>query len=113
MKQNAGAHNAELIASLLRMMTNFTSNLKVYEKTLQYPRDSVNTPKVLQPEEVIALVATLYQLPINGQQFHQQVEGIIINQEKHCAQREIYVDLPPKAASSKIMLQFKGFMSST
>ncbi len=107
MKQSAGAHNTEVIASLEKMMVDYNSDMEVFKKD---QRDSDDETETLQPKEVFALVGTLYHLPINGEQIRQQVNGIRLSQENYAAKRENYVELPVKAASSKIMLQLKGIV---
>ncbi|CAF4234157.1 unnamed protein product, partial [Rotaria sordida] len=68
---------------------------------------------VLKPDEIFPLVGTLYRLPINGSQIREQVNGLKLNQENLSAKREIFVQLPAKANSSKVMLQFKNIISSS
>ncbi len=112
MKQNSGAHNEELIASLEKMMADYKDDMELFKKTLQDQRDKEEETEVLKPEDVFTLVGTLYHLPINGKQIRAQVDGIKIGQEKYSAEREIYVELPAKAASSKVMVQLKDIVST-
>jgi len=111
MKQNAGAHNTEVIARLEKMLTDYTSEMELFKKTLQAQRDSGDEIETLTPEDVFALAGTLYHLPINGKKIRDQVEGIKMGQDKYGAHREIFVELPAKAASSKVMLQLKDIVS--
>ncbi len=112
MKQSAGAQNTQVIASLQKMMTDYTSEMELFKKTLKEQKDSANSTEILQPKEIFRLVDTLYRLPITGQQIHQQVDGIKIGQGKSTSQRDIHVELPAKAASSKVMRQLKEIVSS-
>jgi effector-binding domain-containing protein len=112
MKQNAGAHNTELIASLEKMIVDYTSEIGLFKKTLQEQRDSGDEIEIIQPEEVFGLVGTLYHLPITGKQIRDQVNGIKISQGSYGTQREKFVELPAKAASSKVMLQLKAIVST-
>jgi hypothetical protein len=112
MKQNAGDHNPEVLANLEKMMTDYNSEMELFKKTLQEQRDSGDETEALQPEEVFALVGTLYHLPINGKQIRDQVDGIKISQGRCGAQRENFVELPGKAALSKVMRQLIDIVSA-
>ncbi len=111
MKQSSGAHNTKLIARLEEMMADYKNDMELFKKTLQDQRDNNEEIEVVQSEDVFNLVGTLYHLPINGKQIRAQVEGIKFSQEKYSAQREIYVELPAKAASSNVMCQLKDIVS--
>jgi hypothetical protein len=112
MKQNAGAHNTEVIAGLEKMMTEFTDDIELFKKTLRDQIDASGETKVLQPEDVFQLVGTLYRLPINGNQIREQVAIMEISQKRYNAQHEKFVELPAKAASSKLMLQLRDILSA-
>jgi hypothetical protein len=94
------------------MMADYKDDMELFKKTLQDQRDKEEETEVLKPEDVFTMVGTLYHLPINGKQIRAQVDGIKIGQEKYSAQREIYVELPAKAASSKVMVQLKDIVST-
>ncbi|CAF1328118.1 unnamed protein product, partial [Rotaria sp. Silwood1] len=83
------------------MMADFISDMELFKKTIQDQRTSENTTENLRPEDIFTLVGTLYRLPINGEQIREQVQGIEIDQGEYSAKREVLVDLPAKAASSK------------
>ncbi|CAF5042149.1 unnamed protein product [Rotaria sp. Silwood1] len=93
------------------MMADFISDMELFKKTIQDQRTSENTTENLRPEDIFTLVGTLYRLPINGEQIREQVQGIEIDQGEYSAKREVLVDLPAKAASSKVMLQLKDIIS--
>ncbi|CAF3724003.1 unnamed protein product [Rotaria sp. Silwood1] len=111
MKQSAGARNVEVITNLEKMMGDFISDMERFKKTIQDQRNSANATENLRPENIFTLVGTLYHLPINGKQIREQVEGIEYSQGQYNAQREAHIDLPAKAASSKVMLQLKTIVS--
>ncbi|CAF0834354.1 unnamed protein product [Rotaria sordida] len=110
MKQNAGASNADVIAGLVNMMKEFTENMELLKKTLKEQKQSGDMKDVLKPDEVFKLVTTLYKLSITGAQIQQQVEGIRFSEEKHTYQRERYIELPARAASSKVMKELKDIV---
>ena len=112
MKQNAGVHNTELISNLKEMMADYTKEMELFKKTLEEQSDAHEQADVLLSEDVFTLVGILYHLPINGQQIRDQVNGIQINQGTHSTEREKYVELPAKAASSALMLQLQRIISS-
>ncbi len=111
MKQSAGAYNTEIIAGLEKMMTEFTNDMELLRKILNEQKESGDIRNIIEPEKIFDLVGTLYQLPITGQQIQRQVEGIKISQERYGTQREIFVKLPGKAASSKVMVQMRKITS--
>ena len=112
MKQNAGARNTDVIAGLEKLMAEFTSDMDLFKKALKEQKESGDRSDVIQSEEIFTLVGTLYRLPITGKEIRQQVEAIKICQDRYGAQHENYVELPEKAASSKLMLQLKGTLSA-
>ncbi|CAF1061259.1 unnamed protein product [Adineta steineri] len=83
-----------------------------YKKTLEEQKYSIIPSQLLKPDEIFILVETLYELPITGKQIRQQVDGIRIGQARTGAQRETFVELPAKAASSKVMLELKEIVST-
>ncbi|CAF2709228.1 unnamed protein product [Rotaria sp. Silwood2] len=95
LKQSAGARNNEVISNLEKIMSDFIKN----------------TTENLRSEDIFTLVGTPYRLPINGKQICEQVQGIEISQGEYSAKREVLIDLPVKAASSKVMLQLKDIIS--
>jgi hypothetical protein len=112
MKQTAGADNTEVIASLEKLVTDYNSEMELFKRTLQDQRNAGEEREALRAEDVFILVEDLYRLPINGQKIREQVEGIKTGPEKNNVQREKFIELPEKAASSKVMLQLKDIMSS-
>jgi hypothetical protein len=65
-----------------------------------------NASSLKRDGAVIHLVGTLYRLPINGRKIREQVDGLKITQENISSKREIFVELPAKANSSKVMREF-------
>ncbi|CAF1267994.1 unnamed protein product [Adineta steineri] len=112
MKQSAGAQNTEIIDSLERLKDDYNKEMGLYKKTLEEQKNSINTSQSVKPDEIFILVETLYELPITGKQIKQQVDGIRIGQTRSNAQRETFVELPTKAASSKVMLELKEIIST-
>ncbi|CAF4026712.1 unnamed protein product [Rotaria sp. Silwood2] len=112
MKQSAGASNADVIAGLNNLMKEFGENMELLKKTLKEQKQSEDLQDVLKPDEVFKLVTTLYKLPITGVQIQQQVEGIRFSEEKHTYKREKHIELPARAASSKVMKELKHIVST-
>jgi len=104
--------NTEVVRGLQKMMDDYEEEINLFRQTIKNDTNSANSNDVLQPDKIFPLVGTLYRLPINGQNIREQVNGLKITQENISSQREIFVELPAKANSSKVMLQFKGFVSS-
>ncbi|CAF2089667.1 unnamed protein product [Rotaria magnacalcarata] len=107
MKQNAGAGNQELIAGLRKQLDEFTNNFELFKKAIKEQQESGELTDVLEPEKIFDLVGTLYDLPINGRQIQEQVNGIKFSQEKSAAHREKSIRLPAKAAESKVMQELQ------
>ncbi len=112
MKQSAGARNNDVIAGLEKLMAEFNTNIELLRKTLNEQKKSGGVRDVIEPEAIFDLVGTLYELPITGEQIRRQVDGIKISQERYGAKREIYVRLPEKAASSKVMIRMTQIISN-
>lgn len=104
-KQNAGAKNTDVITNLKRILMNHKADMEVFKRALDDQKKNGNSTDVIQPDEIFTLVGTLYRLPINGKQIRAQVDGIKFSQEGNGTRRETNVNLPGKAASSKIMIQ--------
>ncbi|CAF3451890.1 unnamed protein product [Rotaria sp. Silwood1] len=111
MKQNAGARNDEIIAGLRKTMDEFTNNMELFKNAIREQKESGDMTDTLNPEEIFDLVGTLYELPITGEQIRQQVNGIKFGQENYAAHRERSIELPSKAASSKVMKDLKNIVS--
>ncbi|CAF0836353.1 unnamed protein product [Adineta ricciae] len=105
--RNSGGNNAQIIVNLQRLKDEYKQEMDLFKRTVEEQKGTTNTIETLKASQILDLVNELYQLPITGQQIRQQVEGIVIGQEKGNAQREIYVDLPTTAASSKVMRQLE------
>ncbi|CAF4240081.1 unnamed protein product [Adineta steineri] len=112
MKQSAGAQNTEIIGSLESLRDDYNKEMGLYKKTLEEQKNSINPSQSVKPDEIFILVETLYELPITGKQIKQQVDGIRIGQTRSSTQRETFVELPTKAASSKVMLELKEIVST-
>ncbi|CAF3284448.1 unnamed protein product [Rotaria sp. Silwood2] len=112
MKQSAGASNSDVIVGLNNLMKEFGENMELLKKTLKEQKQSEDLQDVLKPDEVFKLVTTLYKLPITGVQIQQQVEGIRFSEEKHTYKREKHIELPVRAASSKVMKELKHIVST-
>jgi hypothetical protein len=111
MKQNAGAHNSEVIDGLKKLMADFNNDMISFKNASEGQKKSANAADVLQYEEIFDLVSTLYQLPITGRQILEQVNGIKISQENNTMKRENFVKLPARADSSKVMRQLRDIIS--
>ncbi|CAF4322401.1 unnamed protein product, partial [Adineta steineri] len=112
MKQSTGAQNTEIIDSRERLKDDYNKEMGLYKKTLEEQKNSINSSQSVKPDEIFVLIETLYELPITGKQIKQQVDGIRIGQTRFGAQRETFVELPAKAASSKVMLELKEIVST-
>jgi hypothetical protein len=104
--------NTDAVRGLEKLMKNYEEEMNLFKQTIKDDKDSANSNDVLKPDQIFPLVGTLYRLPINGQKIREQVDGLRITQENISAQREVFVELPAKANTSKVMLQFQGFVSS-
>jgi hypothetical protein len=111
MKQNAGAHNSDVIDGLKKLMADFNNDMISFKNASEGQKKSANAADVLQYEEIFDLVSTLYQLPITGRQILEQVNGIKISQENNTMKRENFVKLPARADSSKVMRQLRDIIS--
>ena len=112
MKQSAGAENTEVVGNLRKMMENHKRDIDRLKEDIEKQKSSGEQIQSIKPENVFDLVGTLYELPINGRQIQDQVQGIQINQGRSSAQRETFVELPARAASTKVMLQLKDIVST-
>jgi deoxyxylulose-5-phosphate synthase len=99
--------NNDVVQGLEKMMKDYQEEMDLFKETIRNDKDSSNFRGVLQPQEIFPLVGSLYRLPINGKTIREQVQGLKIAQENISAKRDIFVELPAKANSSKVMLQFK------
>ena len=107
MKQNSGDLNANVIKGLKTTMDQFKQEMQLFERTLQDRQTSIDQLDIPKPDQIFALVGTLYRLPINGKQIREQVNGIKLSQEKCGNERDVSVSLPNKAAVSKVMEQMR------
>jgi hypothetical protein len=103
--------NPDVVQGLEKMMKDYEEEMNLFKQTIKNEKDASKSKDVLQPIEIFPLVGTLYRLPINGQKIREQVEGLKITQDNISAKREFFVELPAKAESSKVMLQFKNDFS--
>jgi hypothetical protein len=104
--------NTDVVQGIEKMMKDYEEEMNLFKQSIQNDKDSANSQDVLKPDEIFPLVGTLYRLPINGQKIREQVNGLQITQNNISAHREIFVELPAKANSSQVMLQFQGFTST-
>ncbi len=111
MKQNTGDHNTEAIANLEKMMADYKNEMEPFKKFVKNQREAGEEIEILSSEEVFSLAGSLYHLAINGKQIRAQVDGIKIGQKKCAAEREKFVELPAKAAKSKVMLQLTNIVA--
>jgi hypothetical protein len=86
--------------------------MMVQLRTSENEDSSANKTDLIEAKDIFPLVATLYDLPINGHEIRKQVEEFKINQNK-IKKREIFVQLPGKAHFSNLMLQLKDCMSKS
>jgi hypothetical protein len=104
--------NPDVVRGLEQMMKDYEDEINLFKQTIKNDKNSSNATDVLQPDQIFPLVGTLFRLPINGPKIREQVDGLRITQQNISAQREIFVELPAKANSSLVMLQFKGHVGS-
>jgi hypothetical protein len=100
--------NSDVLKGLEQTMKDYEEEMKLFKQTIENDPNRSNSEGVLQPKEIFPLVATLYRLPINGQKICEQVDGLKISQDNITAQREVFVELPAKAESTKVMRQFRN-----
>ncbi len=112
MKQGTRDYNTETIANLEKMIKDYKNEMESFKRILEEQKAAGKETETLSPDEVFTLAGTLYHLPINGKQIRAQVDGIKFGQRKCTADREKFVELPAKAASSKVMLQLRDIVSA-
>jgi vacuolar-type H+-ATPase subunit F/Vma7 len=98
--------NADVVQGLEQMMKDYTEEMELFKKAIEKEKDPSNSRDILQPDGIFPLVGTLYRLPINGKKIREQVDGLKITQADISSKREIFVELPAKANSSKVMREF-------
>ena len=105
--------NTDVIHGLEQMMNDYTEEMELFKKTIQYERELSNSKYVLKSEDIFDLVGTLYRLPINGQKIREQMNGLRMSESNTHRRRENYVQLPAKADSSKLKLQLKEILTKS
>lgn len=103
---NEGAQNDDVIKRLQMLRSSYANEINLLKQTLKNERCSKDKTDLVNLEDIFSLVSTLYDLPIRGHKIRKQVEEIKINENKF-KDREIFVQLPAKAESSKLMRQLK------
>ncbi|CAF3592333.1 unnamed protein product [Rotaria sp. Silwood1] len=101
-KRNAGISNDEIIDNLTKTMTQYEHDIDILKKNLA-KQDSADAKDVLTAEKVFLQVGNLYRLPINGQQFRDQIDILKFVEAQGVKAREKHIKLPQKAATSRIM----------
>ncbi len=112
MRHRYGAQNDGTIKNLEMLRSKFENEINLLKKTSENEDSSANKTDLIEAKDIFPLVATLYDLPINGHEIRKQVEEFKINQNK-IKKREIFVQLPGKAHFSNLMLQLKDCMSKS
>lgn len=112
MKGTSGRQNNDIIQGIEKMMNDYEEEMKLFKETIKNDKDPSNSKDVVKSDEIFTLVGTLYRLPINGAKIREQVQGLQMTHANISAQRELFVELPSKANSSIVMLQFQDFISS-
>ena len=107
---NEGANNDGVAERLKMFQRNSTNEINLLKATLKNERHSANQTELIDAENIFPLIATLYDLPIHGERIRMQAEELKHKPSK-IEEREIFVQLPAKADSSSLMLEFKRCMS--
>ena len=100
MKQNAGAHNRQIIANLEKIMADYNDEIEIFKQSLKRQRDGGEQIEALQLEDVFIVINTLYHLRINGQQIREQVKAQETSEQRSGAQHEKYIELQQAAAAT-------------
>lgn len=75
----------------------FTSMRAIFEENAH------NHDENFTPENMVRKVEELYELPIMGRQFREQLESITLKQHDDNNDREIHIELPAKSSQTKTM----------
>ncbi|CAF1191028.1 unnamed protein product [Rotaria sordida] len=87
--------------------------IRDYREEKHLSKETINNEKdLLYPEDIYFLIENLYRLPINGKTIREQINILQISQTNILSEREVFVELTAKAEPSKLMLEFKSFISS-
>ena len=112
MKRRTGANNSDLVRHLTKLRIKQENKISLLKKTLENERRSGNTTELIHANDILPLVATLYDLSISGHEIHQQTEKLKFRSSNN-EEREISVRLPTKANATQLMLQFKRCISQS
>lgn len=89
---------------LQEVKRDFEQHLNTFKGELEkLPREQRYERVSLTPSNIIRLINELYALPISGVKIHEQVSQIQFVEDRGFKKNEIYVELPVKAANSKVM----------
>lgn len=109
-KYKTGADNDAVLEVFKVLQRNSENEINLLTATLRNERHSANQTELIDAGNIFPLIATLYDLPIHGERIRMQAEELKHKPNK-IKEREIFVQLPAKADSSTLMLEFKRCMS--
>ena len=112
MKTECSGQKTDVIQGLQKMLNNYETEMKLFKETIKNDKNAANREDVLKYDQIFSLVGALYRLPIHGPLIREQVDRLTFSQGKLSSKREVYVELPSKANSSKLMSQFKNALVS-
>jgi len=115
-KKNAGVQNDGVIAGLENLLADYKQEMAIVQKGMRISQTSLSTNpsdsnSAVKAEDILALVGSLYRLPINGDKIRAQVDELKRVQHKFSRNREQTVSLPPEAASSSVMADLKRILT--
>lgn len=103
-QNTTGGNSANVIQNLQKMKTDFEEHVQQFRSVLESLSSTERQRKcALKPENIIDLVKTLFNLPINGRSIREQVDIIAENQENIHHRKEQQVVLSAKADNSQVM----------
>lgn len=112
MKHRTGADNDGLIRHLIMLRIKHVNEINLLKKTLENERRSWKRTELIRANDIFPLIATLYGLSVNGEEIRKQVDELQFHAEK-IKEQEIYVQLPPKANSTQLVLDVKRHISKS
>ena len=111
MEKHSRGQDNTVVEGLRQMMRDYEEEINLFKQTIKDEKDPSKAKGVLKCDEIFPLVGTLYRLPINGPKIREQVDKLKIGQNNLSTEREIFVELPATANSSKVMNEFKNLFS--
>lgn len=103
-KYNPGDVNSDVIRALENLIGEYQDEFKLMSAKKD---NNGNTSDVPTVEDVFACKWQLFELPISGKYFQQQMDGLDLDQVNQMGEREVYANLPRTARLSTNMQQLE------